>query len=316
MTKALDDVFGVCPSELGQASLRVVVGLSGGRDSVALLHLLHRAGCVLFARHLHHGLRGAAADADAQFCQELCERLGINYACEKLKVVEIARQRGASFESVARELRREYLKAEAQQANAPYIALGHHADDQAETLLFRLGRGSLRAMRARVSEGALHWVRPLLSWRRAEIELYLRAQGLSWRDDATNDELDCTRNEIRHCLLPQMSGIMRRDVTPLIARAARVAEQRQLALEQALEAMELLDPQGRLYLPKVRTLAPELRRAALLWYLRLQNVSELSERLLHEVEAILPAETTRARVNVAGGGQLCRREGRLVYEKN
>lgn len=125
------------------------MGLSGGRDSVALLLRLHDEGCLIYARHVHHGLRGLAADSDAQFCAELCAKLEIDFACKHIDVPALALKLGKSFELVARDCRRSYFLEETQSLGIKAIALAHHAEDQAETLLFRLARGTacLRAMR-------------------------------------------------------------------------------------------------------------------------------------------------------------------------
>lgn len=143
----------------------VLVGLSGGRDSVALLLRLHDAGCLIYARHVHHGLRALAADRDAQFCEKLCAKLGIDFACKHVDVPALALKLGKSFELVARDCRRSYFLEESHRLGIKAIALAHHAEDQAETLLFRLSRGTsrLRAMRE-------------LSLAEAGIELKLRCQ--------------------------------------------------------------------------------------------------------------------------------------------
>lgn len=184
---------------------RVLVAVSGGADSVALLSLLHQVaesmGFYLEAAHLDHALRDASRD-DARFVGQLCADLGVSLTVERREVAEIARQCKGNLEEVAREVRRDFLTKTARTKSCHLIALGHHADDQAETFLMRLLRGAgsagLSSMRI-VNEPV---VRPLLPFHHADLLLYLKEIGVAWREDASNLDQMFTRNRIRHQLLP------------------------------------------------------------------------------------------------------------------
>lgn len=191
------------------AGSRLLVAVSGGADSVALLSLLHHvAGPInlhLEVAHLDHALRDASRD-DALFVEQLCIDLGISLTVERRDVAAIARQHKGNLEEVARQERRDFLTRTAQARNCQLIALGHHADDQAETFLMRLLRGSgltgLVGMRM-VNES---WVRPLLPFHRSDLIAYLHEEGLPWREDESNLDQTFTRNRIRHCLLPVLES--------------------------------------------------------------------------------------------------------------
>ena len=296
------------------AGRTVVVGLSGGRDSVALLLALHRYGCSLRACHVHHGIRGAAADEDAAFCQSLCARLQIPFEEHRVCVPQLAAQSGESLETAARRARHEILAACADRCAGHTVALAHHADDQAETVLFRLERGSagLRGMLPVRQDGTTTWLRPLLGANRAQITAWLQAQGQDWREDATNAVPDAARNRIRLEVLPALARALGRDVAPVLNRSARLQQETLAALDAALSGMPLTDPQGRLYLPAVEKLPDPLRKAAVARYLRAACVPDLTEDHVLAVLAILPADAPSARVNLPGGFTACRRERRLL----
>jgi tRNA(Ile)-lysidine synthase len=183
----------------------VLVAVSGGADSVALLLLLHHVSASmelhLEAAHLDHALRASSGE-DARFVMQLCAGLGIPLTLERRDVAELTRQRKANLEEVAREVRREFLVSTAQARACTLIALGHHADDQAETFLMRLLRGSGVAGLAGMRMISLPFVRPLLPFRRADLLVYLEQSQVAWRDDASNRDTAFTRNRIRHDLLP------------------------------------------------------------------------------------------------------------------
>lgn len=304
---------GECGLSAGQ---QVVLGLSGGRDSVALLLLLLRAGVRVSACHVHHGIRGAAADADAAFCRQLCVEHGADYAEYAVDVPALAAARGESLETVARCERRRLLAEHARRCGCNAVALAHHADDQAETVLFHLARGSagLRGMRAVSYEDGVAWLRPLLRCRRSGITRWLQAMQQGWCDDATNAVPDVTRNALRLQVMPALAQAMGRDVVPIINRSARLQQDAAQALEAALDALPTTDPQGRLYLPFLQDKAPALQRAVVHRYLQRAGVSELSERLVLAVCELLQPGARVSRCNLPGKMRARRCHKRLFIE--
>ena len=207
--------------------MRVAVGLSGGADSVALLCALAERsgelGVVLHAAHLHHGLRGAEADADLEFCRELAEGLGLPFHEGRVDTATEARRgpltvdadegRGIasdSIEATARRLRYAWFRKLLLEVPLDAVATAHTADDQAETVLAKFLRGAwtegLSGIYPKLEgqESGLI-VRPLLQATRAEVEAFLGARKQVWREDSTNRHLTFTRNRIRHELLPQLA---------------------------------------------------------------------------------------------------------------
>ncbi|MBI4342838.1 MAG: tRNA lysidine(34) synthetase TilS [Candidatus Omnitrophica bacterium] len=194
---------------LFSSGARLVVAVSGGPDSVVLLHVLHRLRAewklTLRAAHLDHGLRDDSP-RDAAFVEELASRWRVPVTIERREVAVLCRRRGWSLEDGARRLRYQFLVDVAQRHSASHVALAHTADDQAETVLMRLVRGTgllgLGAMPAMRRIGEVWIVRPLLEVWRAEILAYLAEHQLSACQDATNDDQRFVRNRIRHELLP------------------------------------------------------------------------------------------------------------------
>ena len=187
---------------------RVLAAVSGGADSVALLRLLHQLSLSyplhLEVAHLDHSLRSDSA-ADAAFVAQLCAQLDLPLTSIRRDLAAIIKDEGGNLEEVAREQRRAFLTETAQQHNCDLIALGHHLDDQAETVLQRLlrGAGTTGLGGMRLNDGL--FVRPLLSFSRADLREYLQGLGQGWREDASNDDLCFTRNRIRHELLPLLA---------------------------------------------------------------------------------------------------------------
>lgn len=184
----------------------VLAAVSGGADSVCLLLLLHEMaaelGIKVFAFHMNHGIRGAEADRDERFVMELCERLNIPLTVAHEKVEEYAAERGLSGEEAGRILRYHHLGETAEKYQCAKIAVAHHEDDDAETVLLNLFRGSGLAGLSGIRPVRENIIRPLLCVSRKEIEGYLNEQELSWCEDSTNRENDYTRNKIRNELLP------------------------------------------------------------------------------------------------------------------
>ena len=194
---------------------RVIVGVSGGADSVALLHVLHRLGYSLMVAHLNHCIRGADADADEQFVEDLCEKLGIECVTAKTDVPALAREKAISIEMAAREARHEFFRSQVEsQTSKVVVALAHHADDQLETFFLRAARGTgpigLGGMRFFQPLENLSICRPMLGIRRSEISGWLVDEGLEWREDASNADETIPRNRVRHQILPTLGKINER----------------------------------------------------------------------------------------------------------
>ncbi len=300
---------------------RWLVGVSGGADSVALLHLLVQGGLRhLVVCHLDHRLRGRASTGDGRFVQRLAESLGLPCEIERVAVARLARERGESLETAARWARHEFFAACAKRHHCQRVILAHHADDQAETVLWNLLRGShgLKGMRAvqtitTTSGTRLELHRPLLGLRRSDLRGWLTAQNFRWREDASNGEAAAVRNRLRLEAMPLLSTIAGRDAPAMFARAATADAELQEILTWALDHAQLLDPQGRLHLPAMRLLPPPLQRAAMTRFLRTQGVPEIDRALIERAMSLLEISGP-AVVNLPGGARLRRREARVFVE--
>ncbi len=192
----------------------LLAAVSGGADSVGLLRALkeleQEMGCHLYAMHVEHGLRGAQSLEDQRFVMELCDKWNIPCHTVSVPVQTYAAEHGCGTEEAARILRYESLEKqrqtiEIQTGKRCRIAVAHHREDQAETVLFHLCRGSgLRGLRGMLPVSG-EIVRPFLEVERREIREYLTAEGIGWREDATNEEDAYTRNAIRHLVLPLLT---------------------------------------------------------------------------------------------------------------
>ena len=204
----------------------VIAAVSGGSDSVALLltlHALAEAGHLRLAgiAHLHHHIRGLAADEDCAFVQALADRLGVPCDVGHADVPALARQAGQSLEVTGRNARLDFYQQALGRLAGQRIALAHTRSDQAETVLLRLARGAgprgLGGMAPRSGDR----IRPLLTVSRQELREWLAAKGESWREDATNNDVAVVRNRVRHEVLPQLALVNPR-VEEALARAARI----------------------------------------------------------------------------------------------
>ena len=207
----------------------VLVALSGGADSVALLlelQKLQKNGKILRveAAHLNHAIRETDADADEAFCADLCERLSVPLYSERIDVPRLAKETCVSLELAARNARYAFLERVRTDRDLDCIAIGHHRDDQAETLLLHLLRGSgtdgLVGMRLRA--GRL--IRPLLHTGKSEILAYLKERGQNFCTDATNFETDATRNRIRLNVIPVLETVNPAAKKALSDASAHIAE--------------------------------------------------------------------------------------------
>jgi tRNA(Ile)-lysidine synthase len=207
------------------AGQTLVVGLSGGADSVALLDALAALapakGWRLVAAHLDHGLRPDSA-ADVGFCRRLCRRLGVPLQAGRADVRARAQRERGGMEEAARRERYAFLRRVREREGAAVIAVAHTRDDQAETFLLRLLRGSGRAGLACMRPRAGDLFRPLLGVSRADVLAHLRERGLEWREDPTNSDPAILRNRVRMELLPYLEQRFNPAVRTALARSAAV----------------------------------------------------------------------------------------------
>ena len=214
---------------------RVMLGLSGGADSVCLFHLLRELqeplGFSLLAVHVNHNLRGAEAGRDAAFAENLCREYDVPFYLYSCPVEKIAKEKHLSTEEAGRAARQEVFAACAKEQRAVKIALAHHQDDVAETMLHHLARGTSLAGLASLRPVRGNVIRPLLCVGRKEIRQELESRKCSWCEDSTNAEDAYTRNGIRHHVLPYLTE----EVNP---RAAAHMAQTSLDLLETEEYLE------------------------------------------------------------------------------
>ncbi|MDR1396375.1 MAG: tRNA lysidine(34) synthetase TilS [Desulfarculales bacterium] len=198
----------------------ILAAVSGGSDSVAmLLLLLQKAGPAawrLTVGHINHGLREEAGE-DAAFVRELCGRLNLPYYG---KEVEVTARPAISPELAARQARRQGLLSLAGEAGADWIALAHHGDDQAETLLMRVLQGSGPGGLAAMRPFSPPWWRPMLNLRGRELRAFLCRQGQEWREDQSNSCSRFTRNRVRHNLMPLIEDLINPRAVEAMSRLA------------------------------------------------------------------------------------------------
>ena len=204
--KAFIDEYGMIEPEM-----KITAGISGGADSVCLLFLLREIcadkGAKLTAVHVNHGLRGAESDGDEAFVSGICEELGVPLKIYHFDVRERARREGLSLEEAGRMCRYEAFRESAGDGTASRIAVAHHRDDQAETVLFKLFRGSGIRGLCGMQPAKDDIIRPLLCVGRAEILDFLENEGIPYRTDSSNDSPDYARNRIRNEILKTAKDI-------------------------------------------------------------------------------------------------------------
>ena len=203
---------------------KVIAGVSGGADSICLLFILKKLqkeiGFELRVVHVHHGLRGAAADADAEYVRKVCKREGILLSVVYKDVQKYAGKYGLTIEEAGREVRRVVLKKEMEMHEGTKIALAHHLNDNAETLLWNLCRGTgLKGLGAIAPISGI-WIHPILCLKRKEIESYLKKWGISYCTDETNLENIYTRNKIRNEVMPYLEDNLNEQAAVHMAETA------------------------------------------------------------------------------------------------
>lgn len=293
---------------------RVLLALSGGADSVALLRTLLALGYKVWAFHLNHCLRGAESDRDEAFCRALCASFGVSLTAEHVDVKADAAAHGESIETAARRLRYERLEA---LAAGDRIATAHTADDSVETMLFHLARGTGPKGLAGIPpvRGAI--IRPLIETGRTEIEAYLSEIGQAYMTDSTNASGDYTRNRIRHEVVPVL-----RTVNPAFAenagRLSRLLRQDETYLQAEADCLLARAAQdGGWQTETLRGAHPAIRSRALRRLLADSGVPprDTAETHITLADGLLLSENPSAALDLPGGVTLRREYNLLRAEK-
>jgi len=298
---------------------RYLIGVSGGRDSIALLHWLVNLGYnKLIVCHLNHQLRGQSSAADARFVQKLAAKYRVGFELGAANVRALARKKKMSLETAAREARYSFFSRAAKRRRCHKIFLAHHADDLVETFLLNLIRGAgltgLGGMRD-VSSRQIHGIdltilRPLLSIWRSDIDKYVRECHLRFREDATNKNLAPTRNRIRNRIIPYLEKILDRNIRQNLWRTATIAAEEENWLDKEVPDLTNVD----LSVPKLRALPVALQRRAILKWLRAQNISEIGFDVVERVRLLADRQAPFAKVNLPKDRHVRRRSGKIFVE--
>ncbi|SFN15559.1 tRNA lysidine(34) synthetase TilS [Variovorax sp. OV329] len=292
--------------------LPVAVALSGGADSTALLlACTRRWPGELRALHVHHGLQAAADDFEAH-CRALCGRLSVPLM---VKRVDARHASGESPEDAARRSRYAALAGMAGEAGVQDIALGHHADDQVETLLLALSRGAglagLSAMPAQALRGGLRYHRPLLHLPGSEIRDWLQGQGEAWIEDPSNADSRYTRNRIRGVVLPALEQAFPQFRATFARSAAHAAQAQALLVELAEQDLAAIDVP-----PAIEALQrlSRPRQANVLrhWLLRTHGCTPSAAQLEELLEQIDACRTRGHRLHIKVGGGFVHRSGAVL----
>ena len=295
--RVLDFFESICETRADDCLL---VAVSGGPDSVALLHALlavhDTLGVRLEVAHLDHSLRGTEGEADAEFVSELSKRQGLTLHRRRVNIPALWKDEGGSIEAVARRERYAFLEEARAVAGARWIVTGHNANDQVETFLMNLLRGAgPRGMGAMMRVGPGSMCRPLLGTWRAEILEYLEALGEPYCNDSTNQDLSRTRNWVRHRLVPFLEREMGVPVLEIVARESQIMNELDGYMTQEAERLlktALLGDASvpsdtlRMDVAKLRELHPALSRAVLRSALQ-DAAGRLQEISWTHVDAIL-----------------------------
>lgn len=293
---------------------KFLVGVSGGRDSMVLLHALHALGFQkMVVCHLDHGLRGASSKLDARLVKRTADRMGLSIELARAWTSDYAEAEKKSLELAARDLRRSFFAECAARHRCGSILLAHHADDQVETCLFNFLRGSgaagLGGMKPLSIQGRLKIHRPLLGVTRAEIAAYQKAHRVAFREDASNADAIHTRNKIRLHVLPALESAVGPSFRQAILRAAAILRE-----EEDWMASLVPDVGGALSCSELRAMHPALRARTVLRWLREAGVLEPGLVETRRVLSLLDGPNAPAKVNLPGGLHARRRAGTIFLE--
>jgi tRNA(Ile)-lysidine synthase len=295
---------------------KLIVAVSGGADSVALLHLLLEAGYRnLIVAHFNHRLRGKASDGDAAFVEKLAAKLDLPCEIAEGDVRKLASSRKCSLETAAREARYSFLATVAKKHRIRMVVLAHHADDQVETCLFNFLRGSgiagLSGMKPRSTRTiggiGMELLRPLLPIPKGELLGYLKERKIRFREDATNAVADASRNKLRLKVLPLIEELLGPSFKGSIVRNASLLADEEDLLSSLTQPIAL---QEKLRVKLLRELHPALRRRVLHAWLKNRGIDEPGFAEVERVASLLDSEGP-AKINLPGNRHARRRAGVL-----
>jgi len=302
---------------------RWLLAVSGGRDSVAMLHACMQAFGSdalenLVVCHVNHQLRGAESDADEELVRKLVSEYGVALEVHHADVAAIVENEKKSIELAAREARHDAFFKVCEEYQCAGVLLAHHADDQVETVLYHLLRGAagLKGMQVQMEfkEKNLTLVRPMLSVRRSEIDTYISKYQLEYREDASNAEPFAVRNRMRNEVLPLLKDVMGRDVVPAVLKSLEYTEQQESFVNEMIDYESMLDPQGRLYLPSLREAPEVIQQRIIHRYLTEKKVSNITYDLVIASLKLMDSNQP-AKINLPRGMFLRRKEQRIFISE-
>jgi len=298
---------------------RYLVGVSGGRDSVALLHsLTQRSYKNLIICHLNHQLRGRSSDADTRFVEKLAAKYDLDLELHSTNVRALAAKQKISIETAARDARYKFFAQVAKDRGTQTILLAHHADDLVETFLINLFRGSgttgLGAMREVskrcIADVDLTIVRPFLGIWRSEIDEYIKKHRLKFREDTSNKDLASLRNRIRRRIIPYLEKTLGRNIRQSIWRAATIAVEEENWIEDQLPNAT----DAELTVSELRDLPVALQRRQILKWLRARQITNVGFDVVEDVRSLLDPVSRVAKVNLPKDRHVRRRAGKIFIE--
>ncbi len=289
----------------------ILLGLSGGADSSALLHLLcsyrETAKCEVFAAHLNHGIRGEEygneADRDEAFCRSLCQRLGVKLFVKKLDIPSMAKRSGMSLEAAAREARYGFFAEIMHENGINILATAHNADDSLETQLYNLARGcgidgmvGIPNMRPLDGIERSVVIRPILNAEKSEILAFCAENNISYVKDSTNSENEYTRNFIRNNILPLLC-----DRFPKVKRSAQrlscaAAEDSDYILSEARAFLDSCN--GKVETARLIPLHPALKKRVIMLFYEKKTGAKLEAVHISDIIALLTSEKNGASLSL------------------
>ena len=301
----------VLECKLDTAYEKVIIGFSGGADSSALLHYFAKRAKRVACVHINHMIRGAEADRDEAFCRATCEKYGIEFICHRIDIPKIATERGQGIEETARQERYRVFYSELERLGFDAILTAHNANDNAESVIFNLVRGSgangisgIKPINGRV-------LRPLLYATREQIIEYCSRNGIEYVTDSTNADTDYTRNYIRHKVIPSLSELNPSllDAILRLSTALRSDEELISSLAQDFVAEKCKD--GKIPPEAIQELHESVRVRAL----KMLAGENLDSKAIYACLDFIPRSHSGSVINLCNGISLKRESEYLMFIK-